>query len=232
MIVTFLQPTQIKGVTVVATAPKQLGNHVRKTTVAPPVSAYYPQKTIQANPGVTLSPVVTRPVVVPKTSTTPVSSQPPSSDLVIEGRPIPPATAGTYEPPHARVVPTSAIEETPGHPRVFLEEKRPAVHGEFIGIHPCYPNQRFLEPPRVDVTRLSGSSPSTPSPAGRTHESEPHAPPHHSAIAGYEMVSCWHLTPVTLLPVHAFLNLVDKISKNNCFVCLILHSVLMKSRKI
>lgn len=184
----FPQPAQIKSVTVVATTPKQLGNHVRPPTL--PTSAYYPQKSIQASAGVTLSPVVSRPVVVPKTSTTPVSSQPPSSDLVIEGRPIPAAPSGTYEPAHPRVISTSAIEETSGHPRVFLEEKRP-VHGEFIGIgaHPRYANQRFLEPPRVDVTRLSGSSPSTPSPAGRTHESEPHVPPHHPAIAGFEMVS-------------------------------------------
>lgn len=175
--------------TVVSSAPKQLGNHVRKTSVGTPVSSYYPQKSLPTNPGVTLSPVVTRSAVVPKTSTTSVSSQPPpSSELVIEGRSHPSAPAGTYEPPHPRVVPTSAIEDTPGpHPRVFLEEKR---HREFmgIGVHPRYPNPPFLEPPRVDVTRLSGSSPSTPSPAGRTHESEPHAPSHHPAIAGYEMV--------------------------------------------
>lgn len=175
--------------TVVSTTPKQLGNHVRKTSVGTPASAYYPQKSIQTNPGMTLSPVVSRPAVVPKTTTTTVSSQPLSSELVIEGRSHPPAPAGTYEPPHARVVPTSAIEDTPGHPRVFLEEKR-SVHREYMGmgVHPRYANQSFLEPPRVDVTRLSGSSPSTPSPAGRTHESEPHAPSHHPAIAGYEMV--------------------------------------------
>lgn len=219
------QPAQIKGVTVVSAAPKQLGNHVRKTTVATPVSAYYPQKPIQANPGVTLSPVVSRPVVVPKTSTTPVSSQPPASDLVIEGRPIPAPPSGTYEPPHARVVPTSAIEETPGHPRVFVEEKR-GVHGEFIGIgvHPRYPNQRFLEPPRVDVTRLSGSSPSTTSPAGRTHESEPHAPSHHPAIAGYELVSFLIEDTCYTVACACFINIMIMISENNYVVCLILHS--------
>ena len=134
-----------------------------------------------------MSPVVSRPTVVPKTTTASVTSQPPSSDLVIEGRSHPSTPAGTYEHPHSRVVSTSAIEDTPGHTRVFLEDKR---HGEYIGIgvHPRYQNQRFLEPPRVDVTRLSGSSPSTPSPVGRTHESEPHGPSHHPTMAGYEVV--------------------------------------------
>lgn len=183
-----VKATQIKSLTVVSSTPKQLGNHVRKASVGTPVSAYYPQKPIQTNTGVTLSPVVSRPAVVPKTTTTTVTSQPLSSELVIEGRPHPPAPAGTYEPPHARGVPTSAIEDTPGHPRVFLEEKRP-VHREYIGmgVHPRYANQPFLEPPRVDVTRLPGSSPSTTSPAGRTHESESHAPSHHPAMAGYEI---------------------------------------------
>ncbi|KAK8723078.1 hypothetical protein OTU49_011829 [Cherax quadricarinatus] len=106
----------------------------------------------------------------------------------MEGRPIPGTPAVAYETSHARVAPAAAIEDNAGHHRVFIDEQR-AVHGEFIGMnmHPRYPNPRFLEPPRVEVARLPGSSPSTPSPAGRPLETEPHANTHHSTMPGYDM---------------------------------------------
>lgn len=180
----------MKTMVVASSAPAMsLGNHVRKSTVAAPASTFYTSKSLTSTPAVmSLNPAVSRAAVVTKTSTP--SSQPQPADLVLEGRVVTGVPTSNYDPTHVRVAPISAIEDTAGHHRVFLEEQRP-VHGEFIGmnIHPRYTN-RFLEPPRVDV-RLSGSSPSTPSPAGgRPQDSEPHAPTHHSALpAGYDVVS-------------------------------------------
>ncbi|KAK8723077.1 hypothetical protein OTU49_011829 [Cherax quadricarinatus] len=119
----------------------------------------------------------------------------------MEGRPIPGTPAVAYETSHARVAPAAAIEDNAGHHRVFIDEQR-AVHGEFIGMnmHPRYPNPRFLEPPRVEVARLPGSSPSTPSPAGRPLETEPHANTHHSTMPGYDMGEMMRGVPPAYLP--------------------------------
>lgn len=163
-----------------------IGNHVRKSSISVPAPAYYPPKTPVAT-----AQTLQRSAVVPKTSTT--SSQPQPTEHVIEGRNI---GAVAYDATHSRVVPTASIDEAAGHHRIYMDDQR-TVHGEFRGvnIHPRYPNSRFLEPPRVDVTRLPGSSPSTPSPAGRPHEPEPsHATSHHSSMPGYDVVS-------TLVPV-------------------------------
>lgn len=163
-----------------------IGNHVRKSSISVPAPAYYPSKT-----SVATAQTLQRSAVVPKTSTT--SSQPQPAEHVIEGRNI---SAVAYDATHNRVVPTASIDEAAGHHRIYMDDQR-TVHGEFRGvnIHPRYPNSRFLEPPRVDVTRLPGSSPSTPSPAGRPHEPEPsHAASHHSSMPGYDVVS-------TLVPV-------------------------------
>lgn len=171
-----------------------IANHVRKTSVAVPAPVYYPAKTIPSAPPSAPVQTLSRPTVVPKTSTT--SSQPQPAEHVIEGRNI----SATYEATHSRVVPPASIDESAGHHRVYIDDQR-AVHGEFraVNMHPRYPNPRFLEPPRVDVTRLTGSSPSTPSPAGRPLETEPpHALPHQSSMPpGYDVVS-------TLLPLFKF----------------------------
>lgn len=159
--------------TVASSTAMSLGNHVRIPTVAVPASTY---------------PAVSRTGVVTKTSTT--TSQPQPAELLMEGRVVAGVPTSNYEPTHVRVAP--AVEDTGVPHRVYIDEQRP-VHGEFMGMNmpPRYPN-RFLEPPRVDV-RLSGSSPSTPSPAGgRPQDSETHPPTHHSALpTGYDVVSSY-----------------------------------------
>lgn len=170
---------------------------MRKSSVTVSSPAYYPPKTLPSTPGVNLNPPVSRPVVVPS------GNQAQSSDIVMEGRPIPGTPASSYETTHTRVANAATVEDNTGHHRVFVEDQR-ATHGEFIGMnmHPRYPNPRFLEPPRVDVARLPGSSPSTPSPAGRTLEQEAHAPTHHSSIPGYDMGEMMRAVPPPYLHVY------------------------------
>ncbi|XP_068223812.1 protein split ends-like isoform X2 [Palaemon carinicauda] len=154
-------------------------NPVIKATGAPgPPPTCYPPKTLvpsQAVPGPTQ--VHVRPTVVPKPNNPSIPPKP--GDLQVKG-----GSIGPYEAAHRVGV---AVDDGPHH-RIYMDEQR-GVHGEFVGVnvHPRYPNSRFLEPPRVDVSRLPGSSPSATSPAGRPpHEPEPHNPPPHPSVPGYE----------------------------------------------
>lgn len=191
------KPGQVKAMAGVSSPGAiPIGNHVRKSSISVPAPAYYPPKTPVAT-----AQTLQRSAVVPKTSTT--SSQPQPTEHVIEGRNI---GAVAYDATHSRVVPTATIDEAAGHHRIYMDDQR-TVHGEFRGvnIHPRYPNSRFLEPPRVDVTRLPGSSPSTPSPAGRPHEPEPsHATSHHSSMPGYDVGEMMRGVAPQYLPPHVY----------------------------
>ena len=157
-----------------------------------PSQACYPSKNLvpsQAGPGPTQ--VHVRPSAVPKPSNP--SNPPKPSELKVKGSP-----AGPYDTAHNRV-------EDASHHRLYVEEAR-GVHGDYVGVsvHARYPSSRFLEPPRVDVTRLPGTSPSATSPAGRPHDSEPHKPPHHPSVPGYDMVSIKRCLKLDMLFLYLF----------------------------